>query len=428
MRDSFQLPSEIDCRQTMQGVRYVFPRRNNPRGVGVVLALFGAAFAGFAVCFMAVVLSITLGEGGVEILAGVCMSLFAVPFLAIGAAILGFGLNILAGHSVVEVRGPTLVAADGFGPFKWRRKREASAISHLAVIPSGTRLSGMCALDVQCTGNKSMQCARGYPDDWLRAVAADLSDRLNVATAEGSAGEATPAALAHAETVLPAHHGDGARRREVTLAHDRTSGGLLALLIFAVIWNGISWGIGSVIFFTGDDNTPLFAKLIVGLFMLIGLAIVAGAIKMALARSKLHPPQVTLSVQPLRVGEPFSGRFLQQAKGRARIDRVKLQLICRERATYRRGTNTHTATHDAYTEEVSLAESTDANSVQPIEGEFQFQIPDDAMHSFSASRNKIQWLVTTTTEVAGWPDYSATFEVSVAARRHQDAARPQERS
>ena len=40
------------------------------------------------------------------------------------------------------------------------------------------------------------------------------------------------------------------------------------------------------------------------------------------------------------------------------------------------------------------------------------------MHSFQARNNKIQWLVETRTEIAGWPDYTSAFALEVAPRRH----------
>jgi hypothetical protein len=38
------------------------------------------------------------------------------------------------------------------------------------------------------------------------------------------------------------------------------------------------------------------------------------------------------------------------------------------------------------------------------------------MHTFSAPDNKVSWLIEIHTDVADWPDYSSSFELSVAAR------------
>jgi hypothetical protein len=51
-----------------------------------------------------------------------------------------------------------------------------------------------------------------------------------------------------------------------------------------------------------------------------------------------------------------------------------------------------------------------------IRGEFEFTIPEDAMHSFVAADNRIDWLLQVHTDVAGWPDYNSDVALQVAPR------------
>ena len=38
------------------------------------------------------------------------------------------------------------------------------------------------------------------------------------------------------------------------------------------------------------------------------------------------------------------------------------------------------------------------------------------MHTFTASDNQVMWKIEMHTDVAGWPDFKAEFELSVAPR------------
>jgi hypothetical protein len=46
----------------------------------------------------------------------------------------------------------------------------------------------------------------------------------------------------------------------------------------------------------------------------------------------------------------------------------------------------------------------------------EFQIPENAMHSFESPNHRIDWLIEVRSDVANWPDYTWQFKLSVAAR------------
>jgi len=206
--------------------------------------------------------------------------------------------------------------------------------------------------------------------------------------------------------------------RQTNVVLDSASGscGGCAMLFFALFWNTIVFGIGYALI--NDDNAPFFAKMMVGLFALIGIGIAFFAVSTLLAQTRLGPPQLTISAQPLRLGEPFTGLFSQKVKSGANVNKVKVTLICRESATYRHGTNRSTATHDVLTVETILLEDVSIGAGEELTGEFAFTIPEDGMHTFDGGDNEISWLLETHTDVAGWPDYSAVYSLIVAAQRH----------
>lgn len=206
------------------------------------------------------------------------------------------------------------------------------------------------------------------------------------------------------------------RRTDVVLqqAAGRKSGCLL--LVIAFFWNAVSYAVAGGLWLT-KDNIPWFAWLIITLFPLVGLVLLIAAVRRLMAEAKLHPPQVTVAIQPLYLGEELTGRFDQTAKSHAIINNVTVKLICRESAIYRSGTDTRTVTHDVLSEEFTLPGVQNADAQTGLHGEFRFRIPEEAMHSFSAHRNKIQWLLETHTDVAGWPDYKATLALEIAPQR-----------
>ena len=52
-------------------------------------------------------------------------------------------------------------------------------------------------------------------------------------------------------------------------------------------------------------------------------------------------------------------------------------------------------------------------SDQLFEEALQLQIPKDGMHTFIASRNKLQWFIHVKINFAKWPDYEEDFEIKV---------------
>ena len=202
------------------------------------------------------------------------------------------------------------------------------------------------------------------------------------------------------------------REHEVIRIGESAASGIIVCVIFGLIFAGV--GIGVAI--GAGAEFGVFAMIFGGVFALFGVAALIAGIVQMMAASRLAPPTVTISVQPLYLGESFHGELVQQVKKHANINAVTVKLICREWVQYRQGTDTHTDTLDVISEEFTLDVSGELHPPDSIAGDFEFMVPDNAMHSFRAADNRINWLLEIHTDVAGWPDYKSQVELDVAPR------------
>ena len=209
--------------------------------------------------------------------------------------------------------------------------------------------------------------------------------------------------------------------RETQVALKPASGCGLAVLL-AVGLAFMTAGIGWTVMLLMDKGEFWFVWIFVAVFELVGLVIVGIGVAQLLARRKVEPPELVVSVQPLYLGETFTVRLRQPFKGDCQLNGVALKLICREEATYRRGTNTHTDRHEVFSESYPVFEAQHAPAGTVLESEVSLQIPEDAMHTFVALRNKILWFLEVHVDIAAWPDYREEFQLQVAPRRVESAA------
>jgi hypothetical protein len=150
-----------------------------------------------------------------------------------------------------------------------------------------------------------------------------------------------------------------------------------------------------------------------GLFA-IALVFVGIAVYRIMRTMILGAPVFQVSANPLFLGEDLVGSFSQRVKRKIHVNKVTLTLTCREWARYQQGTQTHSVTHVLSEQHHVISDIGDVSGSDVIKGEFQFKIRDNAMHSFLASDNKIQWFITAKTDVANWPDGSYQVDLEVA--------------
>jgi hypothetical protein len=149
-------------------------------------------------------------------------------------------------------------------------------------------------------------------------------------------------------------------------------------------------------------------------FGIFGLVLIGFGLRRMLVRVRADPPVVAVSDGNPHVGEAFLLTYQQSFRRATQLNKVRLALIMRESASYRRGTNTHTENYD------HVITTYETMPRQMTAGETfvdrrEFRIPRDGMHSFDANRNSIEWFVRVTVEMAGWPDSTEQYPLRVGA-------------
>ena len=151
-------------------------------------------------------------------------------------------------------------------------------------------------------------------------------------------------------------------------------------------------------------------------FLAIGLGLLAFAVWPWIARARVSTPEVSVSNTSLRVGGEFSLTYQQTFKSAIEVKRILFQLIFRETATYQRGTDTVTVHHDNAIQEFEIP-GRRFEAGETFRDQRRLQIPPQAMHTFLAPRNKLQWMIKAKVEMAGWPDFNEDYPITVLAER-----------
>jgi hypothetical protein len=181
----------------------------------------------------------------------------------------------------------------------------------------------------------------------------------------------------------------------------------LGILAFAVIWNGFIGIVSYFVIFSADAHAPMFVKIIVSLFGVIGAAIVVVAFTQFLS---LFNPRIRITASSTMV--PLGGElnFTWTVSGRAGMLR-KLQVVLEgaESATYRRGTSTSTDREVFF--ESTVFESAEREFLS--QGSGRVVVPAHLMHTFEAPSNKVQWQLKVKGEIPRWPDVEDEYTITV---------------
>jgi hypothetical protein len=120
--------------------------------------------------------------------------------------------------------------------------------------------------------------------------------------------------------------------------------------------------------------------------------------------------EVELSAHPLVPGSVVRLRVAQA--GVFPLARLSVRLACTEAAIYASGTSRSTATRVVARHGILTPDADASAGGLPVEAEFT--VPADAMHSFDAPNNKINWIVRVTGGVLGSLPFVEEYPVAVA--------------
>ncbi|HEY3900797.1 MAG TPA: DUF3592 domain-containing protein [Chthoniobacter sp.] len=160
----------------------------------------------------------------------------------------------------------------------------------------------------------------------------------------------------------------------------------IGLLVFGLFWNAFTSIFVYLIFFApGHQNTPIFAKIFIGVFVLIGVLVIFAAISKFLA---LFNPRVKLMTRtpaiPLGAELRFEWKILGPAE---KLKKLSIRLEGSEQASYHSGKSTQTATH--VFADIPVIEMVDRDVV--AEGQARVMVPANLMHTFTGQYNRITW-------------------------------------
>ncbi len=181
----------------------------------------------------------------------------------------------------------------------------------------------------------------------------------------------------------------------------------LFFTLFSLIFLSASWLRGA----------PWFFQLFSLPFLAAGLGMAGtGAwkliVKPLLAARTFGPAQASVSPQVLPVGERIEVRYERPVRRNVAIGGLAIKLILRETAQYRRGTNTYTAIHDNVIDQYEIP-GRRLTSGETIAEQCVLAVPPDGMHSFTANRNRLTWLVKVDIAVPSEPDTSDEIGITV---------------
>lgn len=183
---------------------------------------------------------------------------------------------------------------------------------------------------------------------------------------------------------------------------------VVGMILVATLWNGIVSVFAWQAFKAYTNGAPeWFLMIFLIPFVLVGLALIIGVFYTFLGAFNPRP-KLTISPAAPRLGTTLRVEWSFHGQVN-RIDSLKIALEGSEKATYRRGTDTHTD-REAFASFELVNVSSDWEIAR---GSTEVAIPEDTMHSFTSANNGVEWSIYVHGEIARWPDVEETFVLEI---------------
>lgn len=198
--------------------------------------------------------------------------------------------------------------------------------------------------------------------------------------------------------------------RGYRLAPDQTPAKKLLILAgVAAFWNGVV-GTFLVVILKGQtngDGPPKLVLLFLIPFVIIGILLIVGVVHSLLA---LLNPKPTLTLESAAIPVGGTARLEWSIAGNVRrLMSLELRWVGEEVARYRRGSGVAEST-EAFEERVLVHLEP---SSRLAEGHIDIDVPADAMHSFAAEHNRVQWKIVLVGPIRRWPDLEIDYPIEV---------------
>ena len=188
---------------------------------------------------------------------------------------------------------------------------------------------------------------------------------------------------------------------------------LFGLLAAAIVWNGIVsvflvMAVRSVLLGSPDRLMMLFILPFLG----VGVALVLVFARQLRQTAGVGPTLVEISDHPLLPGQTY--RVFMSQTGNLTLKSVDISLTCEEEAVFSQGTNARTESREVFRKTVFSATNAVIRPSEALEAECDLPVPAEAMHSFRANHNQVQWKVIVRSDAVGWKSFQRSFPVVVS--------------
>ncbi len=190
---------------------------------------------------------------------------------------------------------------------------------------------------------------------------------------------------------------------------------LFPVLAFCLVWNGVASVLLVLAFdsFTAGRPDWFLTSFLVP-YLAVGVGSIVFFVRQLVMLARVGPTSVEISDHPLLPGGRYSV-FLSQA-GRISVEKIDLLLVCEEEATYHQGTDVRTESRCVYEQPLFSQQGFEILPGVPFESDCEFQVPEQAMHSFRSNCNAVQWKLVVAGAAKGLPPYRRSFPVIVYPR------------
>jgi len=187
---------------------------------------------------------------------------------------------------------------------------------------------------------------------------------------------------------------------------------LIGIGIFALIWNSIT-GVG---LYVGFSEGSIVMILFLSIFAIVGAIVLFALVYQFLAM--FNPiVEIALSNGTIPAGQEVD--IAWEINGNPnRIRELVVEITGTEKATYTRGTSTHTA--DNIFMKLPVMQTGDREAMRF--GSVAIRMPADSIPSFNAAKNKIEWAIIVRGSIPFWPDISESYPFFVKPDSMEDSA------
>ncbi|MEO8377202.1 MAG: hypothetical protein ABI579_05985 [Candidatus Sumerlaeota bacterium] len=185
---------------------------------------------------------------------------------------------------------------------------------------------------------------------------------------------------------------------------------IVGSLIITAIWNGITW-IGVYATIIKNEKHQIGLLIFLGIFALIGAAMIWGVIRLIARRAITGGTIVEVRTEPVRTGDEMK-LFVSTSRD-LQISDATIELRCIEKTTSGSGEDSTTHREVVRTDQLFVAQNFSARANSSF-AEISYRMPADAIVSFVASDNSIQWEISVKMKVEGRPDIDDVVALRVA--------------